>query len=280
MERLLTIALFLCAVACAEQPPLPEQLLHYDLRNPEKYELPDVLHEISGIAFPRNTSDPIYAEQDERGTLFHFHPGGKDIAETKFAKKGDYEDVTILCNTVFMLRSDGTLFSFPLEETTTASADHVQEWKDLVPAGEYESVFGDENDGRLYMLCKNCPGDKAEKEVSGYILQLAEGNLQSAGNFKIDAKKIAGLNGQKKIRLRPSGMTKNYKTNEWFILSSVSSVLVVTDNNWNAKQVIPLDPKTFNQPEGIAFDAQNNLYISNEGGVSTPGNILKFNYRQ
>ncbi|MEI9955485.1 MAG: SdiA-regulated domain-containing protein [Ferruginibacter sp.] len=66
-------------------------------------------------------------------------------------------------------------------------------------------------------------------------------------------------------------------TNEWYILSSVNKLLVITDNNWKVQKTYPLDASLFNQPEGIAFDKQGNLYISNEGGDSGKGTILKFN---
>ncbi len=48
-------------------------------------------------------------------------------------------------------------------------------------------------------------------------------------------------------------------------------MLVVTDTAWNIKQVYTLDPALFNQPEGITFDIDNNLYISNEGGNTKIG---------
>ncbi|MEI9955483.1 MAG: hypothetical protein WDM90_04040 [Ferruginibacter sp.] len=57
----------------------------YDFTRPEKFVMPEVLHEISGIAFSGN--DTIYAEQDEEGKVFHFKPGDKDIATTSLAKK-------------------------------------------------------------------------------------------------------------------------------------------------------------------------------------------------
>ncbi|RZK46858.1 MAG: SdiA-regulated family protein, partial [Pedobacter sp.] len=37
---------------------------------------------------------------------------------------------------------------------------------------------------------------------------------------------------------------------------------------------------TFNQPEGIAFDKDGNLFISNEGSETQTGNILRFDYKK
>ena len=45
---------------------------------------------------------------------------------------------------------------------------------------------------------------------------------------------------------------------------------------WKIKNVYQLDPAIFHHPEGIAFDEQSNLYISNEGDETQNGNILKF----
>jgi hypothetical protein len=56
-------------------------------------------------------------------------------------------------------------------------------------------------------------------------------------------------------------------------------MLVIADANWQVKEVYPLPSSTFVQPEGIAFDGNNNLYISNEGGPTSGGNILKFTYK-
>jgi hypothetical protein len=55
-------------------------------------------------------------------------------------------------------------------------------------------------------------------------------------------------------------------------------MLVVADGNWVIKAVYNLNPAIYIQPEGIAFDKQNNLYISNEGGDIHAGNILKITY--
>ncbi|MNL43433.1 hypothetical protein D3C87_1659450 [compost metagenome] len=62
------------------------------------------------------------------------------------------------------------------------------------------------------------------------------------------------------------------------MLSSTDKLLLVTDANWKIKEAHKLNSSTFNQPEGMAFDQELNLYISNEGDEITDGNILKFRY--
>jgi uncharacterized protein YjiK len=78
------------------------------------------------------------------------------------------------------------------------------------------------------------------------------------------------------MKFRPSAMAQNPVTNEWFIISAVNEILVVTDQQWQVKDVYPLNHKTFLQPEGLAFDKKGNLYISNEGDEISKGNIYRF----
>jgi uncharacterized protein YjiK len=248
----------------------------YDLNKPVKYNMPDNLTEISGIAFNKGNPDTIFAEQDEEGELFYFKPGSKNIKRIKFGKSGDYEDVAISNNQVIMLRSDGVLFTFPLGVKNAEITD-TKEWNNLLPQGEYEGLYADESDRSVYVLCKHCSIEKSSKICTVFNLKLSDdGSLKSIGQNTIDVKKIEELTGKKKIAFHPSALSKNPQTNEWYILSSVNKLLIIADTNWNVKEVFPLNPGLFGQPEGIAFDKENNLYISNEGDKLRPGNILKF----
>lgn len=273
--KFLLFIIVVCCVSCNSTGQQYKSPDGYDLARPEKFTMPSVLNEISGITFNKDSNDTIYAEQDEEGKLFHFKLGDKKVTSTKFGKKGDYEDLAICNNTVIMLRSDGTLFSFPLSAATNKETDSVQEWKDIVPEGEYEGMYANDSNN-IYVLCKNCGG----KQTNGYILKLSEGNITPAGNFIIDTKIIEELTGEKKIKFHPSAFAKNALTNEWYILSSVNKLLVTADNNWNIKNAYPLNPSLFNQPEGIAFDRRGNLFISNEAGDTGQGTILKFTYKK
>ncbi|HEY9196517.1 MAG TPA: SdiA-regulated domain-containing protein [Mucilaginibacter sp.] len=278
------VMILICAgISCADKAANNKEASPdgYDLNRPVKYNMPDELLEISGIAFNNGRSDTLYAEQDEEGKVFYFKPGDTQVRHCKFGKKGDYEDIAICRGRVIILRSDGVLFSFPLSQVRNKDAANVQELNGLLPKGEYEGMYADEKTGLLYILCKHCADDRTTKYSSGYILALqANGALKQSGNFGVDVKAIAGAAGEKHLSFHPSGLAKNTKTNEWYLLSSVNKILVVTDVNWNVKMVYPLSASVYNQPEGITFDASNNLYISNEGSKVTAGNVLKFNFKK
>ncbi|GGA91183.1 SdiA-regulated domain-containing protein [Mucilaginibacter rubeus] len=279
---MLAVAVVFLIISCKnKEKAIPASPTGYDLNNPVKYKMPEDLTEISGFAFHNGKNDSVYAEQDEEGFLFNLKLGDKKANYTKFGKSGDYEDVTICREQVIMLKSDGTLFTFPFSQVRTKEAAKVQKIKGELPEGEFEAMCADEKTGLVYVLCKHCADEKTSKSSNGYILKLqADGTLKQAGSFAIDVKEIERLADKKRVPFRPSAMAKNTFTNEWYILSSVNKMLIVTDINWKVKNVYPLSVTIFGQPEGMAFDNQRNLYISNEGDQLSAGNILKFSFKK
>ncbi|MFS2186871.1 SdiA-regulated domain-containing protein [Mucilaginibacter sp. Mucisp84] len=279
---MLAVAVVFLIISCKnKEKAIPASPTGYDLNNPVKYKMPEDLTEISGFAFHNSKNDSVYAEQDEEGFLFNLKLGDKKANYTKFGKSGDYEDVAICREQVIMLKSDGTLFTFPFSQVRTKEATNVQKTKGQLPQGEFEAMCADEKTGLVYVLCKHCADEKTSKSSNGYILKIqADGTLKQTGSFVIDVKEIERLADKKRVPFRPSAIAKNTFTNEWYILSSVNKMLVVADVNWKVKNVYPLSVTIFGQPEGMAFDNQRNLYISNEGDQLSAGNILKFSYKK
>ena len=254
-----------------------EPKLPYDLDKPEVFAMPGILDEISGIDFLNGNADTVYAEQDEEGKLFRIRLGSEDAVETKFGKKGDFEDVQLCNGFVVMLRSDGVLFTFPISQINDRKAANVNEWDDILPPGEYEGLYADKVASRLYVLCKHC-NEKKSVTNTGYIFSLSgKGEVKSLGNFEINVRDIIAKT-EDKMNFKPSALAKNERNGEWFILSSINKLLVITDDNWQVKAVYELDTKLYNQPEGIAFDKDDNLYISNEKGSTDKATILKMVY--
>jgi len=253
----------------------------YDLTKPVKYNMPQNLFEISGIVFHNGDPKEVFAIQDEDGDLFHLGLDDKESEFTKFGGKGDYEDVTIIKNYFIVLKSNGELHTFPVTEIGKKEATNVTKTKDLVPKAEYEGLAADEKNSMIYVLTKDSKPDSKAKASSIYGFKVADdASLTAAGEFSLSHKAIEKASGSSKSRFRPSALAKNPKTNEWYVLSSVNKLLVITDADFKVKTTHPLDPNLFNQPEGIAFDRDNNLYISNEGGSLAAGNILMFKLKK
>lgn len=251
----------------------------YHLDAPKKFIMSESLREISGIVCVRGNEDTLYAIEDEEGKLFYFHPGDGKFPYKKFGKRGDYEDVTMLDDQEFVvLRSDGSLYVFPLSFVQDGNTDNVEKYEGILPAGEYEGLFGDGN-GKLIALCKNCPDDDQRDEVSGYVLerQGKKGKLTIMNHFKVDVSMLKLTSLKRKARFHPSCLARHPLTREWYIISSVNKILVVLDDQWKVKADYPLDPSLFKQPEGLAFDGKGNMYISNEGGQGN-ANVLLFRY--
>ena len=268
---LLIFLIFGCAGSGKEE----NTVKNYNLGKPDKFLMPESLLEISGIAFYKGKADTVYGIQDEQGRLFRLAWGEKKQYNAKFGKQGDYEDVTFINDQALILKSNGSLFSFPFADAIYEEVDSAREWKHLLPKGEYEGMYGDEATGKVYVICKNCPGDNSKNLVTGYIIQFGDSVYQS-GTFQVDVKQIKSFTGKVKRGFRPSALAKNPVTSEWFMVSAVNKLLVVTDSNWKIKEACFLNGNMFNQPEGLAFDAKGNLYISNEGDDLSQGNILKF----
>ncbi|SEJ42831.1 SdiA-regulated [Dyadobacter koreensis] len=269
------LMLITLGTGCTNSHENEQTLKDYNLESPEKFFMPESLFEISGIAFNKGNNDTIYAIQDEEGRLFRLGLGVKKQVNSKFGKKGDYEDLAIANDRVVILKSNGTMYSFPMREAIFPEADSVQEWKKILPKGEYESMYADEATDNIYVLCKNCPEDDSKKSVTGYEFHLGDSSAVHT-SFQINVKDIKALSGKVERGFRPSGLAQNPLTKDWYIISAVNKLLVVTDSNWKVQQAVPLNGNKFTQPEGIAFDAAGNLYISNEGDDFAEGNILKF----
>jgi secreted PhoX family phosphatase len=277
INRFFVIAMLIIGTgSCKTAREEEKNVKHYNIARPEKYFMPESLLEISGITFQNGEHDTIYAIQDEQGRLFRMALGEKRQYNAKFGKQGDYEDVAIVKGKAIILKSNGSLFTFPFADHIYDEVDSVAEWKGLIPKGEYEGMYGDEATGKLYIVCKNCPQDNSKDQVTGYILQVGD-SIYQTGTFQIDVDQIKSFTGKVKRGFRPSGLAKNPVTGEWFLVSAVNKLLVVTDANWKIKEACFLNGNVFNQPEGITFDNAGNMYISNEGDDLSQGNILRFN---
>lgn len=247
----------------------------FDLNNREAISLPAALEEVSGHTFLPAKEDVLYAIQDENGIVYAFNLKTKQIEDTiPFGPDGDYEGITTDGTNFYVLKSNGDIYSFPVQGTPNIA--DVKVFKNTFGKGEYESLGIDTVRKELVVLCKSCKDDRKKAQSTGYLLKYDQnGDITVDRPFIVDLAAAKSLDSKFPKVFNPSAITKKHSSDEWYILSSIDKLLLITDANFQPKAVLPFSRKHYEQPEGIAFDSKENLYISSERGGESSGMIYK-----
>ncbi len=244
----------------------------YDLLNPVIIKLPGGLDEISGIIYyPKDSS--LFAIKDEDGLFYKIYLNRKDVIKKwRFDKKHDFEDLALHDSTFYVLISNGDV-----ETLNFGSGDSIITSTSQFPnaskkTNEFESIYYDDSLHEVVLLCKDCEDD-GHKTVSAWGYNIAT-QAYTESVYTIDVKPIAQRLGVDKIKFKPSAIAINPVTNEFYILSSVNHLLIVTDRKGNFKDLFELDPVIYKQAEGITFTPSGDMIISNEAHETGLANIL------
>jgi uncharacterized protein YjiK len=269
---LIAMLLFLSACAARNKnnytsPP------GYDLLKPEKYSLPSALDEISGLSYyAKDTS--VFAIDDEHGILYkiHLHENPLKIEDWKFSKSADYEDVVLLDSNFYVLKSKGVI-----EKLRFVTIDSIIVEPHKLPAdekNEFETLYYDPALAKLVMVCKNCEADD-KTHISTWTYDPAAGSFAASDAINTtEIKKAFDVDG----RIKPSAAAIHPITGELYVLASVNKLLLVLDKGHHVKNIYPLEPGLFKQPEGIAFSNSGDMIISNESAKTGSANILIYKY--
>lgn len=268
----------------------------YDIKNPDTvYQLPVHLEEISGISYYKKNK--IACIQDEKANIYIFDTKkGKVKSKYDFGNDADYEDIAIVKDNAFVLRSDGTLFKIKNFETGQNKTIKIK--TPLSKKNDTEGLFYDKSTNSLLIACKESPSINSEKLYAGfkaiYRFDLKNNTLIEKPAYLIDLSKTnnltdTGIIGKyfieiaKKLRFiddisifHPSGLAIHPIAKEYiYIISSIGQLLIIMNKQEKILSIIELDKRIFNQPEGICFSENGDMFISNEG-KNGGGNILKF----
>lgn len=244
----------------------------YDLNHPYIIDLPEALDEISGIAYyPKDTS--VFAIIDEDGTLFKIPiKNPKEISSWRFDKKRDYEDVVLLDSVFYVLESNGDIFSVQFKGNDIIS--EKANFSDFSKkADEFESLYYDKELKKLVLVCKECEED-SKNTVSAFSWSPADSAPGYRKFWTYEMGKVFKALGVSKSHLKFSAASVNPLTNEIYAISSIQNVLLVMKKDGEVKEVFPLDPGIYKQPEGISFTPEGDLIISTEFAENGFGQLL------
>jgi len=253
--------------------------------------LPFELRDISGLTnLPDNQ---IACVQDENGVIFIYNlEQDSIIGHYQFGTDGNYEGLTRVDSTYFVLRSDATL----LEVSSPWDTNMVSETKLNIPSWDNEGLCFDQRNNRLLVAPKSKLGKGTElKDTRAiYSIDLTTKQFDQEPLFLISVSEIEAFANSHNLELpqkvgkqtqdsisslkfMPSSLAVHPRTDEIYVISAVDQTMAVFDKSGKLMNYMRLDPKIFNKPEGITFLENGDMIITNEGQMGIP-TLLKFNW--
>ncbi len=261
-------------------------ILPFELGTPDtSWAMKKKLKEISGLAYH---DGQLFANNDEDGTIFILSAeNGKLIEEYDFAKDDDYEGIAYQDGIIYVVESNGNIHR--VNASTKEKIDDVHTYLSKRNNVEGLSVGAE---GKLILACKGEPENKKRDsdDISLYNYDIAAGHLEDDPFMLFKTKDLLkdlqpinmGQSPFEKLSVRQrvsdcriSGVEKDPLTGDYYLLSNTGKILIVADESTRIKGVYFLQRKIFQQPEGITFDPEGNLFVSNEAR-SKKANILTF----
>ena len=272
----------------------------YDISRPsQRFKLPHRLDEISGLSYFEQNK--LMCIQDEKGTMYVFDlKKGKVTEKFKFGMGNDYEDIEVVKESAYILQSNGTLHK--VEDFTTGTPQIKKYNTSLSRKNDAEGLAFDAESGALFIACKGSPHLKKKQKAlmkgkkAVYQFDLHTHKLIKNPAYLIDKicvknanEDFQGTNFFSKLfrlsdpqglsgKFRPAGIAVHPKTKNIYIISSSDNMLIVMNRRGDIIGAVRLSQEVFKQPEGICFNPEGDLFISNEKRKKR-ANILQFDYK-
>lgn len=286
----IVVSLLSCGNSPRVDTPLDDSTYRFDFTAPDlELELPGRLREISGLTM---ISDSLVgAIEDEKGVIYLINTNsGEVVNEFKFGKKGDYEGVELVDDTMYVLRSNGDIYMVADWRSEDPHTSRIRTYLDR--KNDPEGLGYQAEHHRLLIAAKESPGKGRPRvrSIFGFDLFRKELDPEPAYMIPLDTVGVRlGLPGEWIRTLlapildlegfKPSALAVHPLTGDIFVISSVLKAIAVLNPAGKLTALIPVEVDGMPQPEGLAFLSTGDILISTEGRGGK-GKIFRFNQRR
>jgi len=272
----------------------------YTINEPQNsFEMPLDLKEISGLTFSPS-GEHLCAINDEQGDIYFINKRtGVVDRQVNFRGEGDYEGIETVGEKIYVVKSTGTFYevtNFEKAPVETKKSKYI-----LKKPNDSEGLAFDEKNNRLLVACKSlsclhksCLLNTCKTKRSIYALNLETNQFDPKPTFEINLMELQAFLKNNKtaeqlevfkkfiklendyIPFHPSALAIHPKNGDIYILSSKGKTMMILNAEGKIIALEKLDKKIHTQPEGIVFDKDGTLYISNEGKKGGNGTISIF----
>lgn len=253
------------------------RLSGYEDSNPSIVYLPETISQVSGfVYYPKDSS--IFCIDDNIGELYKFPLYKKKVLQKwPFSRETDHEALVLFDSTFYALISNGTIEALRFKSDGTMQTDKYTS-STKIDFREFEGMVYDSTRKLFLLACKDCEDDSTET-TSVYGVDFTTKKMLPKPVFIIDHLQIEKLVGKKISKFKPSAMGIHPITGNFYYVSAINNLLVVTDRNGAVKEASALNKVIFKQPEGISFMPNGNLLVSNEFAEVGSATILLYEYK-
>ncbi|GAB2768901.1 SdiA-regulated domain-containing protein [Salinimicrobium soli] len=240
------------------------------------WRLPAQLKEVSGIAFLDD--ERIACVQDEKGVIYIFNLRNSKIEkEINFEGKGDFEGIALNGSTAYVVESNGRIHE--IRNFLDEEPQFEEYSTDLSGEENVEGLYFDRGKNRLLLALKS--EDLHSDNYKGiYAFDLQRKELEEGPVVKLTFEGEGFENYEDKDveeRFFPSELNRDPKTGNLVLLDAEDPRLLFVNSSGKTIKLYNLNTTDFPQPEGISFDSQGEMFISNEGN---PGTIHRVRINQ
>ncbi len=262
-----TTTLLLLFAGCAGASS--QSLDRVDFLKPDTvYTLARSLSEISGLTVLHDNS--LGAVQDEKGLVYVLDPDtGSIIGKHRFASNGDFEALEVVDGRLYVLRSDGRLYTAHLDSAATRGEEDwpsTRSRKLLHEGCDLESLTYDLHSASLWTACKEDPGRGLKRVRGFYRIETLHGGASWTRVFTTNGRSDDSDGFRlKRSEFKPSAMTFLPDGERLLVLSSVKPALLLLNRAGRILETWRLPAAILPQPEGIAIHPDGRLFIASEG---------------
>ena len=193
---------------------------------------------------------------------------------------------------LLILRSDGHVMRF--DDGAGLAPEPVTFDLDIPKRCDAEGLRYDAKRQRLLVSCKDEPGPGLEVEKAIYGFDLDGRKLQDEPVYVVDSRLVTANLPDHPINravrsvlsdkvdlsgFRPSELAIHPISGDLYILSSVRETLLSLGSGGEVSALWVLPSTELNQPEGMVFLPNGDLFIASEAGDQDRAVLLRFNYR-
>ena len=258
------LGLALLLAACGPSPSQPSR--------ENSYNLPDRLNEASGLAVAG--PDSVFTHNDEHAIVYEFRLSDGQVlrafAVGEPTLEGDFEGIATAGGRVFLVTSDGLMYSALPGENGKRVAYQVYD-TGVGPRCEVEGLSQGPAPGELLLLCKRYRNDNKVARLEIYRWRIGGGHAETEPFLAVPLENL--LDKKEWAEFRPSGVEYDPACQQLYVVSARNRTVLILSTAGKLLGRRRLKASRHPQTEGITLMPDGRLVLVDEGAMNRPGRL-------